>query len=269
MAERLKSQVRTPGLAYRRAAPGHPRELHCENASLVSLERRFGTPLYVYSSAALTSRFRALDEAFGSLPHTLCYSVKANSNLAILRLLAREGAGFDVVSGGELERVLRVDRKAARKTVFSGVGKTADEMDFALRAGIQLFNVESESELHLLAARAARAKKRAPMALRVNPDISAHTHPYISTGLREHKFGVPAGDAVRLYQLAAGERWLEVRGVSVHIGSQITSVQPFATTMGLVAELCASCARSATRSHSSTQAADSASPITTAKKSQR
>jgi diaminopimelate decarboxylase len=198
---------------------------------------RFGTPLYVYSASAIRDRVGAFERAFHEVPNTLCYSVKANSNLGILRLLAKMNCGFDVVSGGELERVLRVGRAAARKTVFSGVGKTRPEMEAALAANILLFNVESESELSALAECAGRLKKTARIALRVNPDVSAETHPYISTGLREHKFGVPISDAIRLYSLAAADRRLTVAGVSVHIGSQILDVKPFAQTMERVAEL--------------------------------
>jgi diaminopimelate decarboxylase len=211
--------------------------LHCDRVSLPRLAERFGTPLYVYSASAIRGRMRCFDRAFGKAPHTICYSVKANSNLNILRLLARLGCGFDVVSGGELERVLRLGRNAARKVVFSGVGKTAEEMRLALQAGILLFNVESESELVTLAQSAARAKKIAPVALRVNPDVPADTHPYISTGLHEHKFGVPIGQARQLYQKAAAEKYLRVAGVSVHIGSQITDVAPFAAAMVRLAEL--------------------------------
>ena len=180
---------------------------------------------------------RVFQQALRKVPHTVCYSVKANSNLAILRLLAAMGCGFDVVSGGELERVLRVSRKAPAKVVFSGVGKTREEMEAALRAGILLFNVESESELWVLAESAARLRKRAPVALRVNPDVAANTHPYISTGLRKHKFGVPIGEARALYAKASSTRHLKVTGVSVHIGSQITNVEPFNETMQRVVAL--------------------------------
>src|SRR3954466_15992360 len=193
--------------------------LHCEDVSLAQLARQYGTPLYVYSASSIRERFQVLDEAFAKVPHTICYSVKANPNISILRLLARSGAGFDVVSGGELERVLRAERRAAKKVVFSGVGKTAEEMDAALRAGILMFNLESEAELHLLAERAAKLRKTARVAFRVNPDVKAETHPYISTGLREHKFGVPIDEARELYSLAAQQRYLEPAGVSVHIGS--------------------------------------------------
>ena len=169
--------------------------------------------------------------------HTICYSVKANSNLSILRLLAKLGCGFDVVSGGELERVLTADRGAAKKIVFSGVGKTRDELAAALKAGILLFNVESESELWALAECAGKLRTVASTALRVNPDVEAETHPYISTGLREHKFGVPIREARSLYAKASGARYLKVRGVSVHIGSQITDAAPFGEAMTRVARL--------------------------------
>jgi diaminopimelate decarboxylase len=180
---------------------------------------------------------RAFDRAFHKVPHTVCYSAKANSNLSILRLFAGMGCGFDVVSGGELERVLRVDRRAAKKIVFSGVGKTADEIQAALKAGVLLFNVESESELSTLAECAEHSKQKARIALRVNPDVPANTHPYISTGLQQHKFGIPIGEARALYARVSGPRYLKVAGVSVHIGSQITDVKPFAVTMERVAEL--------------------------------
>lgn len=222
---------RPPAFPLRRSG------LHCESVPLARLAAEFGTPLYVYSASCIGGRYRAFDRAFGSVPHTACYSVKANPSLALLRLLAGMGAGFDVVSGGELERVQRADRRAARRVVFSGVGKTAAEIDAALRAGILLFNVESASELELLAQRAARLRVRAPVALRVNPDVPAATHPHISTGLRQHKFGVPIAEALRLYRQAARHEWLAVAGISVHIGSQITSVAPFRSAMARVARL--------------------------------
>ena len=180
---------------------------------------------------------QAFASAFHSVPYTLCYSVKANSTLAILRLVAGEGAGFDVVSGGELQRVLGVSKKAAATVVFSGVGKTAAEMELALRSGILLFNIESASELTLLAKTAAHLKKRAAVAVRVNPDVSAKTHPYISTGLHQHKFGVPIPEADALYAQAAKEPYLTVAGVSVHIGSQITDVASFQAALERVADL--------------------------------
>lgn len=223
--------VRTPSLVYRGA------ELFCEGASLTKLAEQHGTPLYVYSSEMIRARMAAFARAFRSVPHTICYSVKANSTLGILRLVEREGAGFDVVSGGELERVLRVKRAAARSVVFSGVGKTVPEMELALKAGILLFNIESASELRALAATASRLKKRAAVAIRVNPDVSAMTHPYISTGLHQHKFGVPIPEARELYAEASRHAFLQVAGVSVHIGSQITDVSSFSEALSRVAEL--------------------------------
>jgi diaminopimelate decarboxylase len=201
------------------------------------LAAKFGTPLYVYSATHIADRFKAFESVFRHVPHTICYSVKANSNLTILKMLAKMKAGFDVVSEGELERVLHTDKSAAQKVVFSGVGKTRDEIDLALKSGILIFNVESESELAVLAERAAVLKKRARMALRVNPDVFAETHPYISTGLREHKFGVPIQRAWDIYSEAARSKWLDVAGVSVHIGSQILSVEPFMAAMKRVADL--------------------------------
>jgi diaminopimelate decarboxylase len=202
-----------------------------------NLAAKYGTPLYVYSASTIRERYQSFDRAFRRVPHTICYSVKANSNLSLLKMLAKLGSGFDVVSGGELERVLRADRKAARCVVFSGVGKTAEEMDAALKAGILMFNLESESELAVLASRAAKLRKTARIAFRVNPDVQAETHPYISTGLREHKFGVPIDRARELYALAAQHDGIEPIGVSVHIGSQITNVSPFADAMQRVAAL--------------------------------
>jgi len=235
MPERGAGEVRPPGFRYLRSTANQ--ELTCEKTSLSSLATRFGTPLYVYSEASIRERFKTLDRAFRSFPHQICYSVKANSNLALLGLLLGMGAGFDVVSGGELQRVLRVSRKAAGKTVFSGVGKTAQEMDDALRAKILLFNVESESELELLAERAARQKKRAPVALRINPDVPADTHPYISTGLREHKFGIPIERALAIYRQAARWKQLDICGISLHIGSQICETEPFAAAIERLSEL--------------------------------
>jgi diaminopimelate decarboxylase len=211
--------------------------LYCESVALPKLAEKYGTPLYVYSAATIHERYAAFDRAFQDIPHTICYSVKANSNLSILRLLAKKGCGFDVVSGGELERVLIADKKAARNVVFSGVGKTREELTAALKAGILLFNVESESELWALAECAGRLRKTAPIALRVNPDVAAETHPYISTGLHKHKFGVPIGDARALYAKASGTRYLKALGVSVHIGSQITDPAPFGEAMARVADL--------------------------------
>ena len=211
--------------------------LNCDDVPLSRLADRYETPLYVYSASLIRDRAQAFDRAFRAIPHTVCYSVKANSNLSILRLLARLGFGFDIVSGGELERVLRASRPAAKRVVFSGVGKTREEMRTALRAGILMFNVESESELQVLSECATRLRKSAPVALRVNPDVPSETHPYISTGLHKHKFGIPIADAVRLYDEASKNKYLKIAGVSVHIGSQITDVRSFNETMRRVAEL--------------------------------
>ena len=235
----LRSQTlaeRPPGFVYREKRNGQA-VLHCEGVPLSKLAEKYGTPLYVYSAATINTRYAAFDGAFREIPHTICYSVKANSNLSILRLLAKKGCGFDVVSGGELERVLIGERKAAKKVVFSGVGKTREELVAALKAGILLFNIESESELAVLADCAARLRKSASVALRVNPDVAAETHPYISTGLHKHKFGVPIGEARGLYAKAAVSKCLQPRGVSVHIGSQITDATPFGEAMSRVADL--------------------------------
>lgn len=237
-------QLRPPAFVYHPAGkstrlPEPVQRLDCESVPLAKLAARFGTPLYVYSASAIRERFRAFDHSFRGIAHTVCYSVKANSNLAILRLLARLGAGFDVVSGGELERVLRVDRKSAKHVVFSGVGKTTDEIRAAIKAGILLFNIESESELCVLMQCAEQLRKNASVALRVNPDVPAETHPYISTGLHQHKFGIPIAKARELYAEAARCKYLQVSGVSVHIGSQIRDMQPFAAAMERVAELVA------------------------------
>ena len=230
---------RPPAFSYRnvKRSDVSQRLLHCDQVSLEELAQRFGTPLYVYSASTIRDRVRAFKQAFRKIPNTVCYSVKANSNLGILLLLARMGCGFDVVSGGELERVQRVSRSAAKRVVFSGVGKTQDEMRAALKAGVLLFNVESQSELRALAECATRAKKKARIALRVNPDVPAETHPYISTGLHQHKFGIPIERARSLYVRASENKSLEIAGISVHIGSQITDVKPFSATMERVAEL--------------------------------
>jgi diaminopimelate decarboxylase len=211
--------------------------LHCGKVSLELLAKHHGTPLYVYSADQIVERLELFQEALVGREHLVCYAVKANSALAILKLLADHGAGFDIVSGGELERVLAAAPEAVGRVVFSGVGKTAAEIDRALTAGILEFNVESEAELKLLAARAAKLKHRARFALRVNPDVFAETHPYISTGLREHKFGIDIRQALRIYESARGSRWLEAHGVSVHIGSQIRSAAPFGAAMERVSKL--------------------------------
>ena len=212
------------------------RQMNCEQVPLADLAKRFGTPLYVYSATSIRQRVRAFAQCFGGISH-ICYSVKANSNLSILQLLAKMGCGFDVVSGGELERVLLADRRAAKRVVFSGVGKTAAEIKVALKAGILLFNLESPAEMEVVAACAEKLKRKARIAWRVNPDVPAETHPYISTGLRKHKFGVPIGEARELYAEAARSKYLQVAGVSVHIGSQITQFAPFRAAMERVAQL--------------------------------
>jgi len=234
--------LRPPGFVLRQSRKGFFRRsgtlaLHCDDVPLANLAKRYGTPLYVYSATSILARLADFNHAFHHVPHTICYSVKANSNISILRLLARKGCGFDVVSGGELERVLVADQRAAKKIVFSGVGKSRDEMTAALNAGILLFNVESESELWALAECAIRSRTMARIALRVNPDVAAETHPYISTGLRKHKFGVPIASARELYAKASAARYLKVAGVSVHIGSQITDARPFGDAVDRVAAL--------------------------------
>jgi len=217
-------------------------ELHAERVPLSAVAAQFGTPCYVYSRAALEGAYREYDEAFAGVDHLVCYALKANSNLAILGLFARLGSGFDIVSGGELARVLAAGGDP-RKTVFSGVGKTEREMRAALDAGILCFNVESESELERLDAVAAAAGKRAPISFRVNPDVDPKTHPYIATGLKDTKFGVAFADAPQLYRRAAGLPGVEVRGIDCHIGSQITDltacVEAAAKMFGLVDRLAA------------------------------
>jgi diaminopimelate decarboxylase len=211
-------------------------ELHAEDVPLSAIAARYGTPTYVYSRATLTRHYRAFDEALAGLDHRVCYAVKANSNLAVLSVLARLGAGFDIVSGGELARVLRAGGDA-NKVVFSGVGKTAAEMQQALDARIFCFNVESEAELQRLGALAAARGARARIALRVNPDVDARTHPYISTGLKENKFGVDIAEAERLYALAASLPGLEVHGIACHIGSQLLELAPFLDALDRVLAL--------------------------------
>jgi diaminopimelate decarboxylase len=211
--------------AYRRG------ELYAEGVALSRIAEEHGTPCYVYSRAALTDAFTAYDRAFGSHPHLICYSVKANSSLAVLGVFAKLGSGFDIVSGGELARVLAAGGDPAT-IVFSGVGKTAAEMRQALTAGVLCFNVESESELLRLGQIAGEMNCRAAVSLRVNPDVDAKTHPYISTGLKENKFGVAFDDALRLYRMAKASPHLHVVGVDCHIGSQLVSVEPIADAVG-------------------------------------
>jgi diaminopimelate decarboxylase len=231
-------------IAARQPPPPRPfayrnRTLHCDAVDLATLAIEHGTPLYVYSAEQITHRYQLFAQAFASRPHTICYAVKANSSLAILRLLAEQGAGFDIVSGGELERVAKAHKPALKKVVFSGVGKQLWEIDAALQANILLFNVESEAELYLLAARAEALGKVARFALRVNPDVFAETHPYISTGLSEHKFGIDIKAARAIYRKAAQSKGLDPAGVSVHIGSQIRKVAPFAAALARVSSLIA------------------------------
>jgi diaminopimelate decarboxylase len=200
-------------------------DLYCEQVPLADLAHRTGTPAYVYSSQSILCNYRAYDEAFGNLPHAVCYAVKANGSLGVLALLAKAGAGFDIVSGGELFRVLQAGGEPS-KVVFSGVGKTADEVEYALSSGIHSFNCESEAELALIDALAGRRGVKAGFAIRVNPDVDAATHPYISTGLSEHKFGIAIAQAAAVYDRSRQYRNLSAQGVSCHIGSQILDPSP-------------------------------------------
>jgi diaminopimelate decarboxylase len=211
--------------------------LFCDGVSLETLVRKYGTPLYVYSAKQIVERLELFQRAFTRRDHLVCFAVKANSSLAILKLLAERGAGFDIVSIGELARLMVVAPDAVDRVVFSGVGKTEGEIVAALQDGILQFNVESESELALLAKCARRLKKKARFALRVNPDVFAETHPYISTGLREHKFGIDIRKAAEIYRAAVRNKWLEPHGISVHIGSQIRSAEPFGAAMERVCKL--------------------------------
>lgn len=211
-------------------------ELFAEGVPLAALADRFGTPAYVYSRAMLEDAYRRFDDAFAGMPHLVCYAVKANSSLAILDLFARMGSGFDVVSGGELARVLAAGGDPSR-VVFSGVGKTAAEMETALAAGILCFNVESAAELDRLAAIAARLGRRAPVSLRINPDVDARTHPYIATGLKANKFGIAHTDALALYRHAARLSSISVTGIDCHIGSQITDLGAFVEAAARIFDL--------------------------------
>jgi diaminopimelate decarboxylase len=199
--------------------------LYCEQVPLAEIAHAAGTPCYVYSSQSILDAYHAYDRAFGDLSHTVCFAVKANSTLAILSLLAKAGSGFDIVSGGELYRVLQAGGDPTR-VVFSGVGKSAAEIEYALNEGIHSFNCESEAELALIDALAGRLGKKARFALRVNPDVDAVTHPYISTGLHDHKFGIDIRDAEAVYHRARQFQNIEARGVSCHIGSQILDIEP-------------------------------------------
>jgi diaminopimelate decarboxylase len=210
--------------------------LHAEEVPLTAIAEAVGTPTYVYSTATLTRHFRVVTEAFGEHPHVICYSVKANSTLAVLRLFASAGGGFDIVSGGELARVRQAGGEPS-KTVFAGVGKTPEEMEQALAAGILMFNVESAEELEMLDAVGRRMGRRAPFALRVNPDVDARTHRYIATGLKTSKFGVPFEEAVALYTRARKLKGLRALGLDCHIGSQLTSAAPMKAAISKVAGL--------------------------------
>lgn len=201
-------------------------QLHAEAVPLEQIAQQFGTPTYVYSRATLERHYRAYEEAFGAHPHLVCYAVKANANLAVLNVLARLGAGFDIVSEGELERVLAAGGDPHR-VVFSGVGKQAREMRRALEVGVHCFNVESEAELYRLNDVALELGRIAPVSLRVNPDVDAQTHPYISTGLKDNKFGIAFARAEAVYQIAASLPGLKIIGVDCHIGSQLTDTAPF------------------------------------------
>ena len=201
-------------------------ELYAEDVAVKTIAAAVGTPCYIYSRATLERHWHAFDRAFAGHDHLICYAVKANANLAVLNVMARLGSGFDIVSGGELHRVLAAGGDPG-KVVFSGVGKTRDELRYALNQGIYSFNIESESELYLLEQVARAENKVAPVAIRVNPDVDAKTHPYISTGLKENKFGIDMPSARRLYAYAAASPRLAVKGLDCHIGSQLTSVAPF------------------------------------------
>ena len=215
-------------------------ELYCEDVPVSEIAGDVGTPFYLYSHATLQQHFRAFDGAFSDVPHVTCFAMKSNSSLAVLKLFALEGGGADIVSGGELYRALRAGIDP-RKIVYSGVGKTAEDMEYALGSEILMFNVESSREITLLNEVAARMGKKASIAIRVNPDVDPETHPYISTGLKENKFGIDIGKALEDYKTAAGLSHLHVAGVSCHIGSQLTRVSPFVDALrklkGLIEKL--------------------------------
>ncbi len=201
-------------------------QLFCEQVSLQTLAEKYGTPLYVYSRATLERHWKAFDTALADHPHMVCYAVKANSNLAVLNVLARLGSGFDIVSKGELLRVLEAGGDAS-KVIFSGVGKKNDEIELALKVGIHCFNVESDQELEILNEIAGKMQKKATISFRVNPDVDAKTHPYISTGLKENKFGISFDDAEKSYIKASKMENITIKGIDFHIGSQLTELSPF------------------------------------------
>jgi diaminopimelate decarboxylase len=210
--------------------------LHAENVSVDKIAEQYGTPVYIYSRSALENHWQAFDDAFSGYPHLICYAVKANSNLAVLNVLAKRGSGFDIVSMGELARVMAAGGDPA-KTVFSGVGKTEQEIEYALQHGIRCFNVESIPELDRINTVAGRLGKKAPVSIRVNPDVDAQTHPYISTGLKENKFGIAIEDAREVYRSTQNMPNLDVVAVDCHIGSQLTSVAPFVDALERVLTL--------------------------------
>jgi len=211
-------------------------QLYCEDVDLAQVAREFGTPLYVYSAGTVLDHYRRLDRSLGQLDHLICYAVKANSNRAILKLLADAGAGFDIVSGGELFRVLAAGGDP-RNCTFAGVGKSKDEIEYALEQRVYSFNVESEAELDYIAEIAAAKKLRAPIAVRVNPDVDPHTHEYISTGTHENKFGIALEQAAAVYERAAKLGQIEIVGAQMHIGSQITEAEPFAAAIQKIVPL--------------------------------
>lgn len=213
-------------------------ELYCENMPLAAMARAVGTPFYLYSHATLSHHFQTFDQAFDQVPHLVCFALKANSNTAIIRLFAKMGGGADIVSGGELYRAVRAG-VAPHKIVYSGVGKRLDEIRYALRTGILMFNIESPQELCLINEIASRMGKRAPIALRVNPDVDPGTHPYISTGLKKNKFGIDIKRSLDEYRYARSLSHLEIIGVSCHIGSQITQVAPFVAALKKLKDLIA------------------------------
>ncbi|CAC9629409.1 Diaminopimelate decarboxylase (EC 4.1.1.20) [uncultured Gammaproteobacteria bacterium] len=210
--------------------------LHADSVAITELMDTYGSPLYVYSRTDIENNWREFDQAFGTHPHLVCYAVKANSNLAVLNILAKIGAGFDIVSIGELERVLTAGG-TADKCVFSGVAKTTIEIKRALEVGVRCFNVESASELNRIESVAHSVGKQAPISIRVNPNVDAKTHPYISTGLKENKFGVDMDEALELYQHTQNSKHLTVQGLDCHIGSQITDVSPFLDALDKVLAL--------------------------------
>ena len=210
--------------------------LHAEQCSLQQLAQQFGTPLYVYSKATLEKHYLDMDRAFGFIDHQICFAVKSNSNLAVLNVLSKLGAGFDIVTGGELARVLKAGGDPA-KIVFSGLGKSEADIQKALQVGIACFNVESYAELDRIQKVAAQLGQKAPISLRVNPDVDAQTHPYISTGLKENKFGIPSDSVFETYQYAASLPNLDLIGIDCHIGSQLTETQPFVDALDRVIEM--------------------------------